>query len=272
LQYATKPPELAAGDADALARRGAAALAAGEPARALDDLNRAISLAPATAPYLFDRARVHLAMRQPRPALADLDEALRLDPALADARARRSRLRAELGDRAGAEADLAQLDASLPPTSHLRLGMAHLHAGFTQLEPALKQFDLWIAARPDDAGLPAALSSRCWLRTRLNVDLPQALKDCQRAVSIDGGDPALHGTLGWALLRTGDADRARKAFDRAIALRPQATPLTLYGRGLALTRLGDTEAAQRDLAAARAARQQVDEDARKLGLDTAPPP
>jgi predicted aspartyl protease/tetratricopeptide (TPR) repeat protein len=264
-RYAALPREVAKDDADALARRGAAAIAAGNLQRALEDLDRACALAPGVADYFFARARLQLTMRQPRLALADLDEALRLDPALADARFRRAWLRAALADRPGAQADLAQLDATLPPSSALRADMAELYAGFDQAPQALRQFELWVNSHPSDARLAGVLNGRCWLRARLNIELPLALQDCKDAVDKDDGEPAYSDSLGWTWLRLGDAAKAKKAFDRAIKL--QALPFSLYGRGLAQLRLNDAPGAERDLAAARKLNPAIDEEARRQGFE-----
>jgi tetratricopeptide (TPR) repeat protein len=267
-KFAAVPNEVAKDDADALARRGAAALAAGNHARALEDLNRACELAPGVASYFFDRARVHTAMRQPRLALADLDEALRLDPALAPARLRRALVREFMGrDRAGALADLAQLDATLPPASNLRLEVADLYGRMAQVPEALKQFDLWIGSHPHDARLAAALHSRCWMRTRLNLELQLALKDCKDAVDEDAGSALHRGGLGWTYLRLGDATKAKAAFDEAIRL--SELPMALYGRGLAQLRLNEKAAGERDLAAARKANPRIDAEAQKEGFEFA---
>jgi tetratricopeptide (TPR) repeat protein len=254
-------------DADALARRGAASLVAGNPARALEDLNRACELAPHVAENFATRARVHFAMRQPRLALADLDEALRLDPALAEARLSRAVAREMQGDRPGAQADLAQLDAALPPGSNLRSDMAELYARFPQVPEALKQYELWINSHPRDAHLASILNGRCWLRTRLNIDLSMALKDCRQAVSEDGGEAAFHDSLGWTYLRMDDLTRAKSAFDQAIKLQP--LPLSLYGRALVQLRLKETTAGERDLAEARKLDAKVDENVLKQGFEFA---
>ena len=251
-------------DADALARRGAAAAAAKNYGRALEDLNRACELAPGVAEYFHARARVHLAMRQPGPALADLDQTLRLDAALAEARIRRAALRAELGDRPGAQADLAQLDAALPPSSHLRADMAQLYAVFAQAAEALRQYDLWVSTHPNDVRLATVLNARCWTRARLNIDLPLALEDCKEAVSKDDGQANHRNSLGWTYLRLGDAAKAKNAFDGAIKL--EARPLSLYGRALANVQLNDLAGGERDLAAARRLRPLIDEDVRKAGF------
>ena len=264
-RYAALPKEVAKDDADALARRGAAAIAEGNYPRALEDLNRACELAPAVADYRDTRARLHLAMGQQAPALADLDEALRLDPALVEARSRRARVRATVGDRAGAQADLAQLDAALPPSSALRAGMAALYASFDQAPEALKQFDLWLNTHQDDARLASVLNGRCWMRARLNIDLPLALQDCKEAVDRDDGSAAHRDSLGWVYLRLGDAAKAKKAFDGAIRLEAQAH--SLYGRGLAQRQLNDPASGERDLAAARKLNPLIVDELRKQGFE-----
>lgn len=266
-RYAARPQDVARDDADALARRGAAAIAAGNYKLALEDLNRACELAPGMAEYFDTRARLHLAMRQARSALFDLDEALRLDPALTEARLRRAQVRAGLGDRAGAQADLLQLDAALPPSSALRADMAQMHASFDQAPQALRQSDLWVNSHQNDARLASVLNTRCWIRARLNIDLSLALQDCKDAVDRDDGAAAHRDSLGWVYLRLDDAAKAMKAFDGAIKL--EALPFSLYGRGLALLRLNDTAGSERDLAAARKLRPSIDEDVRKQGFEFA---
>ena len=269
-RYAALPKEVAKDDADALARRGGAALAAGNYPRALEDLNRACQLAPGVADYFYARARVHLAMRQSRPALVDLDEALRLDPALADARSRRAWLRTRLDDLPGALVDLTQLDAALPPSSYLRSDMASFYASFGLASEALRQYDLWISTHPKDAHMASVLNGRCWMRARLNIDLPLALEDCKDAVDREGSHAAYHDSLAWTYLRMGDLARATKAFDDAIKL--EELPFSLYGRGLAQLRLKDTVGAERDLAAARKLRPTIDEEVRKEGFEVAQRP
>ncbi|MES1163465.1 MAG: tetratricopeptide repeat protein, partial [Rhizobacter sp.] len=181
-RYAALPKDVARDDANALARRGAAAIAAGNYPRALEDLNRACELAPGVADYFYTRARLHLTMRQTRPALADLDTTLELDPTLTEARFRRAWVHVALGHRPDAQADLMQLDAALPPSAALRADMAQLWAGLGQAAEALRQFDLWVSSHQRDARLASILNERCWMRARLNIELPLALQDCKQAV------------------------------------------------------------------------------------------
>ena len=58
----------------------------------------------------------------------------------------------------------------------------------------------------------------------------------KEAVDLAGVEPAYHDSLGWTYLRLGDATRAQKAFDAALERRRSA--FSLYGRSLALRRLG----------------------------------
>lgn len=266
-RYAALPQNVPKDDADALARRGAAAIAAKNYPRALEDLNRACELAPGMAAYFYTRARLHLAMGQSGPALADLDEALRLDPTLAEARFRRAKVRVGLGGSPEALADLAQLDTALPPAAPLRADMAELYASLHRTSEALRQFDLWVSTHQNDARLASILNSRCWMRARLNIDLPLALADCKESVKKDGQEASSRDSLGWTYMRLGDAAQAKKAFDGAIELKEM--PFSLYGRGLAQLRLNEMTSGERDLAAARMLKPLIDEEVRKAGFEFA---
>jgi predicted aspartyl protease/tetratricopeptide (TPR) repeat protein len=272
-RYAAKPADIAPDDAAALARRGEAFAARGELDKALADLNRACELAPAAAPNFLARARVHLAKHDAGKARLDLDEALRQQPGLHEAMAMRAALRAAAGERDGALADLKALDAALPPSSHLREGMANVLVELELAPEALRQWELWVPTHGSDAHLAQVLNSRCWLRARLNIDLKLALDDCKEAVSRDKGSSAYRDSLGWTYLRLNDMPAALKAFDAGLEIKP--TAFSHYGRALVQQRLGKAEAARRDLAAARQLRPGIDEAVRKEGFpvaEDAPPP
>lgn len=269
-RYAARPADVAPDDAEALARRGEAFAARGDWARALADLDRACELAPQAEANFLARARVHLAQRNSGKARQDLDTALRLRPELHEALALRANLRAATGDREGAQADLQTLDTTLPPAAHLREAMASVYNRLQLVPEALRQWELWVPTHRSDARLAHVLNERCWLRTRLNVDLKLALDDCKSAVSRDGGEAAYRDSLGWTHLRLNDASAALKAFNAAIEIRPRA--FSLYGRALAQQRLGDGPAAERDLAEARKLQPGIDEAVRKAGFSPAEMP
>ncbi|RVU43852.1 aspartyl protease family protein [Rubrivivax rivuli] len=262
---AALPGALNPQDADALARRGAASLAAGQLDSALQDLNSAATLAPTVAEHFFTRARIHLAQRKPTEARADLDEALRLNPALPEARLMRLRfLASPRGDRSAALQDLALLDGQLPPSSHLRLEMGRTYDTLQLAPEATRQFGLWIDTHPLDARLPEALLARCLLRLRTNEALPLAVKDCEAAADNESALPHHLDIAGWAQLRVGEARTALRRFERAT--RKEASAVALYGRGLAHQRLGSPEVGERDLARAREMNPRIEDLLRRMGL------
>jgi predicted aspartyl protease/tetratricopeptide (TPR) repeat protein len=266
-RYAALPAAIAPDDAEALARRGEAAAARGEFTKALEDLNRACELAPKAEANFLARARVHLALKDFDKAMQDLNQALSLHPGLNEALAVRASMRAASGDRDGALADLAALDTALPPSAHLREGMARIYAGLGLAPEALRQWDLWVPTHRADAHLAEVLNSRCWLRAGLNRELKLALEDCKAAVDKDGDESAYRDSLGWTYLRLDDARSAVKAFDAAIKIKPRA--FSHYGRALAQARLGQADAARRDLAAARQLTKDIDDRVRAEGFPVA---
>lgn len=272
-KYAARPQALAQDDADALARRGAASFTAGQHEPALIDLTRAVELAPEVAEYRYLRARVLLASRKIAAARTELDEALRLDASHTQARFYRASVRQAMGDLAGMQADLAQLDDTLPKSAHLRADMADLYAAREQVPEALKQFEFWLSTHAMDARRASLLNSRCWLRMRVNMDLSLALQDCKAAVDKDSGEANYRDSLGWTYLRLNEAANAKKAFEGAIERKPLA--MSLYGLGLAKARLDERSSAALDFAAARKLEPTIDAQVRKLGLplaEDAPPP
>lgn len=264
LQYAAIPKAIENDNASALARRGSAALAGKKYEAALEDLNQACSLAPGVAEYRYLRAQVHVAMAQTTLAITDLDETLNLNPDHQEARGLRASIYTFLDNKIAAQTDFMLLDQTLPPTSHLRLSMANSHAQFNQYPEALKQFDLWIKNHPKDIQLADALNSRCWMRTRLNIDIPLAIEDCENAVNKDRDNASYYDSLGWAYLRSNDAEQAKKTFNKALKLETLA--YSMYGRGLAKRQLNDKTGADKDLDEARKKEPKIDEKLQAEGL------
>ena len=253
--------------ADELARRGAASLSRGSLAAALRDLDRACAIAPGNASYFATRAAVHLARKERELALADLDTALRLDPGLSDARLQRVSLHAR-GERELALDDLSALDRSLAPQSQMRLAMANAYADLGLGAQALAQWNLWIAAHPDELMLERGYDGRCLARVELGVDLDKALDDCNEAVAADSKNPAYASHRGWLWLRQGKLDKARADFDRALAGKSNLAS-ALYGRGEVNLRLGHAALGEADLAEARQAQPDIDAEIRRRGLPLA---
>jgi tetratricopeptide (TPR) repeat protein len=149
--------------------------------------------------------------------------------------------------------------------------MAGLYTQMNLVPDALRQWDLWLSAHPHSAARGRVLNGRCWLRTRLKLDLPQALEDCKQAVALDGSNANIRDSLGWTYLRLGDLARAVEAFDGGIKLYGKLA-LSYYGRGKAFRLLGNAEQAQRDLRVARILDPQIDDKVKSEGFEPEPLP
>jgi predicted aspartyl protease/tetratricopeptide (TPR) repeat protein len=266
-----------AGDKDAepktaadFALRGEAHLSRGESAKAIADLDTAITMAPDQPAYYLARSRAQAANKQPDAALADLDKALSLDPKNLDALLLRAELRLAHKDHPGALADVTAATALAPAGSAQARTIARLDVRLDQPASALPLLDDWVRLHNNDAMLGSALNERCWARGLTNQMLDDALDDCRKAIKRDGDNPAYLDSLGLVQLRLGHYPDAIKAYEQAVAQRPKdAWPR--YGLGLAKIRSGQTDAGQADLAAARALDPHVEDRAAKYGLTAADP-
>jgi predicted aspartyl protease/tetratricopeptide (TPR) repeat protein len=255
--------------AEDLYRRGTASLARKDDASALADLDRACALEPGKATFHLARAEANAKLNNLTRSMADLDTALALDPGLDDARLIRAALRARAADQAPALQDLAFLDASLPAQSNMRRALAEAYDDLHAPIPSIKQWTLWIDHHRDDVRLPAAHNSRCWARVEANIELDKAMDDCDDAIDEESDDAGFRDSRGWLQLRLNQPAKAKADFDRAIKLKPTAA-FSFYGRALARTKLGETAAAQADLATARQAQPKIDQWVKNDGLEVAP--
>lgn len=253
-----------------------------EFAQAVADLTRACDLAASDADCRYQRGLAYWHDGNPRLALADFDEALKLSPDDYDAHLARAELQFD-EPKAGVEDDLDAVDRLAPPEADLRLHLASLYGSRQQYAAAAHQLDLWIQYHPEDIRLPAALGSRCWAHAAANVQLEQALADCNRAVRTrlaashsawwrlthhaPPGPAWILGNRSLVYLRLGDLDQAIVDADAAIAQShsgQSADPL--YVRGLAELRKGLKSQGRADLAAARKLQPDIDRHYAGMGL------
>ena len=130
---------------------------------------------------------------------------------------------------------------------------------------AIAQYDLWIAAHPDDSRKPIALNGRCWSRALSGAKLDLALKDCNAALSGMPHNPSFLDSRGMVRLRMGDYPRAIADYDEALAANDKIA-WSHYGRGIAKLHLGQKEAGEADLAKAKMLDPDIAEQAKKLGI------
>jgi tetratricopeptide (TPR) repeat protein/predicted aspartyl protease len=260
---ADTPP--APGDAAEQSRLGMALAARHDYAHALEDLNRACTLAPTEPEYFYQRAFIHMERKESEASLADLDTTLRLKPDHLLALMARAQLRLGKGDQEGARADLDAAALAAPKPSEHRYELAQLYARVRQLPEAIAQYDLWIAAHAEDAKIGAARNARCEEKVLLNEDLDNALSDCNAAVRSSPQSAPFLGNRGLARLRRGEYKKAVDDFDDALKLNPKLAWF-LYGRGIAEIRLGKSAAGQADIEAAKAIRPEIAEDTAAYGI------
>jgi tetratricopeptide (TPR) repeat protein/predicted aspartyl protease len=269
-------------DAAGFMRRGMAEISRREFSQAIVDLTRACDLAAADADCRYRRGLAYWHNGNPRLALADFDEALKLSPGDYAAHLARAELQFDQPN-SDVEDDLDAVDRLAPPEADLRMHLASLYGSSQQYTAAAHQLDLWIQYHPADIRLPSALGLRCWARAAANVQLDQALADCNRAVHTKLA--ASHSAFwrlthqappgpGWILsnrslvyLRLGDLDKAIADDDAALAqIHSDDSAYPRYLRGIAELRKGLKPQGQADLAAARKLQPDIDKHYASMGL------
>jgi predicted aspartyl protease/tetratricopeptide (TPR) repeat protein len=242
--------------ADDYALRGQADLSRGETAAALADLDKAIGMGPGNADWYATRARVHLLLGQPDTAMGDLDQAIKLDPDDVGSLLQRARLKLAHKDKAGAESDMTAARQLAQPGSQQSRVIAQFYIATGQPADALPLLDDWIRLHGNDHGLGSALNDRCRARAFANVMLDKALKDCRKAIKLDGANTAYLDSEALVQLRLQDYADAITGFEQVLAQQPRSA-WARYGLGLAKIRSGSVDAGNADLAAAKAINPQI---------------
>ncbi len=106
-------------------------------------------------------------------------------------------------------------------------------------------------------GDASALHERCWARAVLNVELEDALSDCNESLRIKPNDGETLGGRGFLYLKLGFNRTAILDYDAALAAKPN-TAEYLFGRATAKLKAGDADGSAVDFAAARSADPKVD--------------
>lgn len=285
-------------DAAGFSRRGNAFAARRDYARALADLSRACELAPTEPAYFYQRGLVYLRLAQPDRAMADFGRALALAPDDVEARVARAALLLRGTSAAGpaqdagagedaspgvdagflpagaavtaaqvaaalTDLDVADRDASAQADIRLMIAAAYARGG--RLSAAIRQYDLWTVAHPDDARVASALNASCWDRALLGTQLDRALAACKGALRLTSQTAPILQSRGLVRLRLGQYTGSIADFSAALKRMPHS-PWSLYGRGWDELRLGRIDAGRADIAAALALAPRIGERARAYGL------
>jgi tetratricopeptide (TPR) repeat protein/predicted aspartyl protease len=253
-------------DAEAYSRRGAVALVQRDFPHAIADFTKAIELAPKSPAFLLQRAEAYLRTGRTALGAADLNRAVELDPGNVLARIQRARLRASIAERDAALADLDAAARALVGPLNERIAIGQIYTGLAAYDRAVAQYDLWLAAHPEDAHRAEALNGRCWARALWGRELDKALADCNAALKLRKADPQMLDSRGLVHLRLKQYDAAIADYDEALRAAPKLA-WSLYGRGLARRATGKAAEGDADIRAALALQPDLGERARKAGVE-----
>lgn len=175
---------------------------------------------------------------------------------------RRGQAYARQGEHEAAIADFTAAVALDPRAAAAYYGRAQSRRETRAYAGAVADLDQVIRLRPGNAG---DLNSRCWARAVGNLQLEQALADCNASLAIEAGNRATLDSRGLVKLRMGDARGALADFTAAYD-NTAARAHSLYGRGLAKIELGRSAEGEADIAAAMAADDSVSAAYASYGL------
>jgi tetratricopeptide (TPR) repeat protein len=209
---------------------------------AMQSLLQAVSIAPSVANYLLRaqyRGKADLSGRR-----ADADAALKLDPKSAPALSMLATVQADAGEYGDAVKSVNAAIAIAGDTAGLLTQRGIVYARSGAAKPAEQDF----AAARAKADSASVLNDMCWHMATANVDLSAALSACDAGLALSPDGRAVLDSRAFVLLRLGRYAESIAAYDAAIkAGDPYSVEYSLYGRGIAERRKGDSAAADADL-------------------------
>jgi tetratricopeptide (TPR) repeat protein len=147
----------------------------------------------------------------------------------------------------------ATANRGLLALAYLARGTAHIRSG----NQTIAQPDYLEAIRLDSIPIDSGerdvtlYNDRCWARAVANIDLDAALADCNEALRLRPDFVPALDSRAFVHMRGGRFREAIPDYDAAIKGIPQ-DPYSLYGRGIAKIRTGDTAGGQADIEASKA--------------------
>ena len=126
---------------------------------------------------------------------------------------------------------------------------------------AIQDFSHAIRLNPKDA---EALNDRCWTRAIIG-QLRAALMDCNKSLALQPNFADAFDSLAFTYLKMGYVRRAIPFYDAALRGNPEQAS-SLFGRGKAKLRTGDTAGGAADIEAAKAIRPDIAEEFAAYGV------
>lgn len=209
-----------------------------------------------------DRGRAYAAQQQYGTAINDYTLALGILPNYEYALVNRGSAFFNMDQLGAAMNDYNAAVAANPQDPNAFGLRADLEARQNNLRAALVDYQKAVSLQPTN---PNGWKGMCLMRAELNIELEEALANCNRAIQLDPNTGLFYNALGLVQLRRNDNQGTIDAYSRALALQPNVAT-SLFGRGLAEQRSGNMANALRDMAAARTIQANIDQVYSGLGI------
>jgi tetratricopeptide (TPR) repeat protein len=232
---------------------------------AIKNYDKAIELKPDYAIAFNNRCFVYNAKGQQDQAIKDCDQAIRLDSKQANFFVSRGNALKKKYDYDQAVANYDEAIRLDPNNVNAYLGRCSVFTDKADYGSAIENCDQALKRQPDNAN---ARNNRCWARALqggAQEQLKQALADCDEALRLRPNDPYAFDSRGFVYLKLGAFDKAIDDYDQSISLGGERAS-SLYGRGLAKLRKGETDAGNKDIAAAATGQPDIAEQFRRYGV------
>ena len=230
--------------------------------QAMAILNRGVVAAPDAAIYLY---RAQLRPRSDTQGRKkDIDSGLALEPHATYANLSRAELESDSGQYNDAIDTLTNVlnDDKADGSQELVLvhrGIVHVKMG----NQALAKADF--AQARAAAKTAGQLNNVAWELASRNLELPTAMAIVDEAIGKESDNYAILDSKAFILLRLGRYKESIAQYDAALKHDPNGAS-SLFGRGIAKRRAGQTAAGDADLNAARAAKAYVDTEFAEMGI------
>lgn len=159
-----------------------------------------------------------------------------------------------------ADMKLPQLILGMDVLRHLHIYMAFKEKRFyvsagspRKADSELNILDQAVSQSPTSASL---LNARCWERGLKKTHLEEALQDCESALKSNPNAAHIIDSKGLVLFQLGRYQDAVLTYDQALKLKPNIAA-SLFMRGQAKLKLGDTAEGESDVAAAKTINPQI---------------
>ena len=214
----------------ALWQRSSAYAALEQYEKAIADLDTILAAQPDNQAALFTKIGLMRRMDQEDEALALLEEAVAASPEDMELRLGLAELQLSAGRNEAAIATIDGLVETIPETEALVLSMRG--TAYYRLGDPVQGAADFARARDAAGDDPDLLNSVCWNAALDNIELEQALADCDAALAVEPDAAHIMDSRAMVLLRLGRFEEAVAQYDRALEIIPSLAP-SLYGRGVA---------------------------------------